>query len=110
MVLSLLRDEAVANVEERNGALKNGEPRFEIAPGSGANPSFWVVRKVSDHEQPSIHFLLKPDGTIAVERDLKEFVSAKLTLTDDGDCKLKVNGRELERWQFLRLALEDFFF
>jgi len=35
---------------------------------------------------------------------------ARLTLNDAGRCVLKVDGRELEQWQFRKLALENLFF
>jgi hypothetical protein len=35
---------------------------------------------------------------------------ATLTLTDEGECKIKVDDKELECWQFRRKVLEDLFF
>ena|SRR5258706_6397519 len=37
-------------------------------------------------------------------------MSATLTLTNSGECKLKVGSEELYQWQFRRMALEDLFF
>ena len=35
---------------------------------------------------------------------------ADLTLNDDGECRLVVDGAELQEWQFLKRALEPLFF
>lgn len=35
---------------------------------------------------------------------------ATLTLNDAGECRLSVEGEQLDRWQFLRRALEPLFF
>jgi hypothetical protein len=37
-------------------------------------------------------------------------INATLTLNNDGDCRFKVNGQELQAWQLSRVALEDLFF
>lgn len=37
-------------------------------------------------------------------------VTATLTLNDDGECRLLVNGQELQEWQFLKRVLEPLFF
>jgi hypothetical protein len=34
----------------------------------------------------------------------------KLTLSNDGDCKLKVGDTEYSLWQFRKLTLEDVLF
>lgn len=41
-------------------------------------------------------------------RNLK--VTASLTLNNSGRCVLKIDGAELEQWQFRKIALESFFF
>jgi hypothetical protein len=40
----------------------------------------------------------------------KKMLVAELTLTNDGECKLKVGDQELYQWQFRRMALERLFF
>ena len=37
-------------------------------------------------------------------------LSACLTLSDDGQCRLKIDDKECEFWQFRRRALEELFF
>jgi hypothetical protein len=37
-------------------------------------------------------------------------MTATLTLTNEGHCKLKVGNEELYQWQFRRMALEGLFF
>jgi len=47
---------------------------------------------------------------IVVRHDQTLLFEAKLTLNDDGECRLKVDGKEYQSWQFRKLALEGFFF
>jgi hypothetical protein len=35
---------------------------------------------------------------------------ATLTLSDDGECRLKVNDKEYDLWQFRKLVLQGIFF
>lgn len=44
------------------------------------------------------------------DTDGKLLYRATLTLDDLGQCRLKVKEKELERWQFRKLALEEFLF
>jgi hypothetical protein len=46
------------------------------------------------------------DGSVGEEVKM----TATLTLTNEGHCKLKVGDEELFQWQFRRMALEDLFF
>lgn len=39
-----------------------------------------------------------------------ELLRASLTLNNDGECKMLVDGQELEQWQVRRMALEKLFF
>jgi hypothetical protein len=58
-----------------------------------------------------VTFSLLPTG-IAVH-DMKSedlLYEAKLTLSNDGDCKLKVGDTEYNLWQFRKLTLEDVLF
>jgi hypothetical protein len=40
----------------------------------------------------------------------KEKCIATLTLNNEGECRLLVNGQELEEWQFRKMMWEELFF
>jgi hypothetical protein len=53
------------------------------------------------------------DGRIEVRNEIANTNwAAKVIFSDEGRCKLKLedDGRELEQWQFRKLALESLFF
>lgn len=104
-VFRQLEADAQTNTERRNELL--GEKRFVFNPGGQLNPSFYVSLRGS---QKHVRFYLS-DGIIHIEDDSHgNQIDAKLTLDNDGECKFKVKGEAFERWQILRMALEDFFF
>jgi hypothetical protein len=47
--------------------------------------------------------------TVYDDKDAEMF-AAILTLSNDGKCRLVVDGKELTQWQFRRMALEKLFF
>lgn len=49
-------------------------------------------------------------NAIEAERGSDPKLSATLTLNDDGECRLLVDGAELRPWQFLKRVLEPVFF
>ena len=58
----------------------------------------------------SIVFTLTESGISVRDGDDNLTFDAILTLDDGGQCRLKVGTRELEFWQFRRLALEGLLF
>jgi hypothetical protein len=57
----------------------------------------------------SVDFLLS-DEEIIVNEGESVILKATLTLSNKRQCRLKVNGEELEQWQFRKRALEGLFF
>jgi hypothetical protein len=57
----------------------------------------------------SVQFAIR-DQTILVDPDNAPAITATPRLNPEGNCLLVVDGRELELWQFRRLALETVFF
>jgi hypothetical protein len=45
-----------------------------------------------------------------MDKDGKVKFAATPTLNDDGECRLSINGQELDLWQFRKKALETLFF
>jgi hypothetical protein len=71
---------------------------------------FSVMRTVNQMAPVGVRFVL--DGqTIRVEGSGVDVgFKGTLTLTDEGECRLRVNGEELDEWQVLRRGLETLFF
>ena len=73
---------------------------------------FAVVRLGTyGHVLSGVLFSLTPDGITvadAVSRDV--ICNAALTISDDGNCRLKVGANEYNLWQFRKLALQELFF
>jgi hypothetical protein len=61
-------------------------------------------------EQMSVVFEKKETAIAVRDGEGKQTFEATLTLNDSGECRLKVDGKELDLWQFRKLALESFFF
>lgn len=60
---------------------------------------------------PVVRFRLEGDGKIVVEaQDVKAGFQGRLTLSDEGKCRLSVGSDELDVWQVLKRALEPLFF
>jgi len=97
-----------ADVEIAN-ALPGREGQFKVADG-GDSDHFAVVRDQPRGNTDSVEFVRSGGRITAAHSRTKAKVEATLTLNDDGECRLKVNGKEVGQWQFRRKALEDLFF
>lgn len=88
--------------------LKENAPYGFTTISQGASVSVFIQGGIT--EPRSIVFTQTADGISVRDGNDKAMMEATLTLNNDGDCRLKVDGKELELWQFRKLALEDFFF
>jgi len=82
---------------------------FVFMPFDG---SFSVIRQDS-FDRAGVRFYVEQQSRIVAEsHGLRQPVSMKadLTVNDNGECRLSVDGVELQEWQFLRRALEPLFF
>jgi hypothetical protein len=104
--LERLRAGAERNVRMRN-ALADGIVKF-IGTGSG---EFSVARVMTNDQVVAVVRFRREGSRIVAEGDKVDVrFEGTLTLNDDGDCRLLVNGQELDEWQVLRRALEQLFF
>ncbi len=91
----------------------NQTTKFSVTKIVGSR--FAVVR-ADDPLSPisqSVYFVCKRNEiTVSDDSELGEKLrmTATLTLTNTGHCKLKVGSEELFQWQFRRMALEALFF
>lgn len=58
----------------------------------------------------SVRFVLRNGAITAERRDETEIAKGVPTISDDKQCRLLVNGKERELWQFRKLALEGLIF
>jgi len=107
-VFKELERQAKANTEKREASLTEKERqmvsfRFETQSGG----SYFAV--LADNVERIVRFSYQGDR-ITVKGDTPD-LTITLTLNDDGDCRLKVNGDgEFQPWQVLRMSLEGLFF
>ena len=107
-----LRRLALANVERAN-ALRGGtdpkEPRFRFKDMERSYANGFVITDSFASVRRAVSVRASGD-TIHVEPTQGLEFTAVLTLTDAGDCMLRVGNAVLDEWQFLRRALEGLFF
>jgi hypothetical protein len=110
--IGLLFEQLKAQVEkdvDMRQALSKGPPfyygfRFRVENDT-------IIAFIEGHRlHESITFRLAGDAIEVMGKDSKVLFSGTATLDNDGDCRLRVNGDELELWQFRKKALEDLFF
>lgn len=102
-----LRLEVEQNIKARNDVCEERQERekfdFNVS-GEKFSVSRGVAKKMVD-------FTLKGDSIFVSGNGLLRPFVGTVTLGEPfGFCRLRVDGIELSRWQFLRMALEDLFF
>jgi hypothetical protein len=105
------------DVEIRNGALSGKERRHEVnfVFNGGYQPTSVVVaaqtggQYLAETRLARAIFTKIPEGISVEYTDGKTLVGL-LTLSQEGECRLKVDGVEYSFWQFRKLTLEPIFF
>lgn len=97
------------DVAERNALRVTFEYGFKMSPSPPGGNSFRVLR-LGQNYSSSVEFKWNEAGISVLADDSAVLLAATLTLNDDGECRLKVNGEELTQWQFRKRALEDLLF
>jgi hypothetical protein len=83
------------------------EKGFEVKQ-SGREYSFTIKR--AEAIRPFVKFAIAGDCiNVSTDAD-KKGRDYRITLSDEGRCKLTENGEEREQWQVRRAALEQLFF
>lgn len=102
-----LRNEVLEDIKKRNDARKEGERvRFDFGGDSGKG--FSVFREGASGTA-CIDFTISDEG-INVANAEQVMFTATITLNDQGRCLFMIGGKELEKWQVRRMALEGLFF
>ena len=107
-VFKSLEVAAEKDVKARNDLKSEGD-QFGFKFQEQRNGSFFVER-LANRGASYVVFNLKDSFISVCGPDGKEMFRATPTLTNDRECRLKVNGEELEVWQIMRKALEALFF
>jgi hypothetical protein len=109
VVFAEIRLGAIGDCEQAQAELsKNGWPGFETT--EMRSNRFAVIRSHNPAFNRSVEFVCNGSAIEVNDGNGKILMTATLTLTDEGECKLKVGDRELDQWQFRRAALEELFF
>ena len=103
-----LKADIEKNVESMRSLSKARGSEIPIAAFDNGQ-SFGVSRRTYVGEIGVI-FTLRNEEIRVSSKGVKVDFVATLTLSDDGECRLLVDGKELDRWQVLRRALEPLFF
>jgi len=111
-VFKQLQAEVQEDIQKMQAILGANSNRLSFVRASDRN--FSVNRTDKDvfptPIERSVDFALEQSEIIVVNIDNEIAARATITLNDEGRCMLKVNDRELEHWQFRRMALERIFF
>ncbi len=106
-VFETLKLQAQEDVNVRNSLRpKNADYGFSVVV---SGTSFTVLKEGNNlHE--SVIFSLTEKGITVRDKNDKPMFEATLTLNDEGECRVKINGQEREFWQMRKTALEGLFF
>jgi hypothetical protein len=104
-VFKELEQGASADIDSINSK-RQSEDQTKFVLAKYSNDRFSVVYEGG---RGSVDFLLK-DEEITVSDGSSVRLRAILTINNKRQCRLKVDGQELEQWQFRKMALEGLFF
>jgi hypothetical protein len=106
-VFSTLRAQVEDDVKTRNALRPNNSPyEFSVAEDIA---EFTVLLKTAEATR-SVIFNLTEHAIIVRDEQRNPMFEVATSLSDQGECRLKVNGEERDFWQVRRLALEDLMF
>jgi hypothetical protein len=111
-VFTALRVQVEADVKTRN-ALRPGNSPYEFSVKED-NGEFAVLLQAQQLQHSVVfsltaHAILVRDGKSNNDKSNPMF-EITATFSDQGECRLKVNGEERDFWQVRRMALEELMF
>jgi hypothetical protein len=106
-VFASLMLQVEADVTARNALRPSNSPYKYLVTENGG--SFTVFLEAKETHL-SVVFTFDEHAIMVREGNGSPKFEVTLAFTDQGACKLKVNGEERESWQVRRMALEDLFF
>jgi hypothetical protein len=106
-VFQALRIQVEEDVKARNALRPNNSPyEFSVAE-NGAD--FSVLLEAKDVHR-SVTFSVAEHAIVVRADKGNQMFEVTLTFTDEGKCRLNVNGEERDLWQVRRMALEELLF
>ena len=106
-IFKTLRLEVEEDVKTRNALRPNNSPyEFSVAEHGD---DFTVLLKAKDVHH-SVVFTLAGHAILVRDDKGNPMFDVIATFSDEGECRLKVNGEERDLWQVRRMALEDLLF
>ena len=108
-VFETLKSQVKSDIEEREASLTEVQKqryRFLFMPGRNE----FTVLVEGNNIHSAIKFGLTDTGIVVLNEEGLQMFSADVTISDEGECKLKVDDEEKELWQVRKMALEKLFF
>lgn len=98
------------DVQQNLAAFHDGQERRRWNLISTHPEMFTVTGQLERFRNAAVRFMLVGDEMEIEGQNVDVKMTATLTLNDRGQCRLLVDGKELDRWQVLRRALEPLLF
>lgn len=108
-VFHQLRKSVEDDVAARVKLLGEGVVNMTFKMREDGDPKNFGVLRFSHDGPDSVDFQCSESAILVKDSSGKVKIEARLTLNDEGQCRLKIQNKEIESWQFRRRALEDFF-
>jgi hypothetical protein len=110
-ILAKLRMQIEVDVEKRKELMNAAERERMNFSIIDDDQRFVVQVEGRNHLYRGVKFGLTYTGiTVHNTSDNKQLYEATLTLSDDGECRLRISDKEYNLWQFRKLVLHDLFF
>ena len=106
-VFKALRLQVEEDVKTRNALRPNNSPyKFSVADNGSDFSALLEARDVNR----SVMFSLAEHAILVRDEKGDPMFEVNATFSDEGECRLKVNGEERALWQVRRMALEELLF
>jgi hypothetical protein len=106
-VFKALRLQVDEDVKIRNALRPDNSPyKFSVAENGG---DFTALLEAKD-VQRSVIFSLAEHAILVRDETGDPMFEVSATFSDEGECRLKVNGEDRALWQVRRMALEELLF
>jgi hypothetical protein len=109
-VFELLKAQVKQDIDDRNALRNLSDARFKFQGVDDNGQMFMVYIDVHGAQGKTVIFALTTGALEVRDKNHKPTITASVTLNNDGECRLKVAGEELELWQVRKMALESLFF
>ena len=110
-ILLKLESQIEEDIKKRNAVLSDSEKMYRVRFHFQRDLNQFSVWTLRDQERLGFAaFRSSPEGITVTYVDPQPELVGILTLSNEGECKLKVKDIEYAFWQFRKLALEPLLF